>query len=63
MAGADLREGKHRDYGGTVWVEGNVALQQVSVNSPGDSSGRSRNARRSRPCLAGLENREVWLVT
>lgn len=61
VAGADLRAGKH-------WLQknsagcGNIALEQVSVSSPGDSSGRSRDARRSRPCSAGLENREVWHV-
>ena len=63
MAGADLRVRKHRfDYRGTTPVTGKAALEQVSVGSPGDSSGRSRNAHRSHPYLAGLEDREVCCV-
>lgn len=63
MAGADLRVRKHRfDYRGTRPVPGNVALEQVIVGLPGDSSGRSRNVHRSHPYLVGLEDTEVWYV-
>lgn len=63
VAGADLRVRKHRfDYRGARPVTGNVALEQVIVGSPGDSSGRSRNVHRSHPYLAGLEDKEVCYV-
>lgn len=63
MAGADLRVRKHHfDDRGTRPVTGNVALEQVSVGSPGDSSGKSRNVHRSHPYSADLEDREVWCV-